>query len=90
MTDVRTDHPNNLPYLEITEEGRRISFRKECLGDVKIYRKTAKDKEWKTLIQDTRTPYVDPEDFPEGTRLSYRIELDQQGEKHEYQLEARL
>ena len=89
MTDVRTDHPDNLPYIELSEEGRRISFRKECLGDVKIYRQL-NDGEAELLIQDTRTPYVDTDEFPQGSRLSYTIELDQNGRKHEYQLEARL
>ena len=89
MTDVRTNHPIGIPYIELTEEGRKISFRKECLGNVKIFRKV-NEEDRKMLIQDTRTPFVDTEDFPEGTVLSYTIELDQDGEKHEYQLEARL
>ena len=89
MTDVRTNHPNGIPYIELTEEGRKISFRKECLGNVKIFRKV-NEEDRKKLIQDTRTPFVDTEKFPEGTVLSYTIELDQDGEKHEYQLEARL
>ncbi len=88
MTDVSTDHPNNLPYIELTAKGRHISFRKECLGEVKIYRKVNEESNWKMLIQDTRTPFVDTENFPDGTRLSYAIELDLDGKMHRYELEA--
>jgi hypothetical protein len=89
MTDVRTNHPNNLPYIELTEEGRHISFRKECLGAIKIYRKV-NENDWNMLIKDTKTPFVDMEDFPEGTHLVYAIELEQNSENHRYELEARL
>lgn len=89
MTDVSTDHPYGLPYIELNEKGRQISFRKDCLGEVKIYRKV-NDGEWDMLIQRTRTPFTDTEAFPNGTRLGYTIELEQSGEKKQYNLEALL
>lgn len=89
MTDVSTDHPYGLPYIELNEEGRQLSFRKDCLGTIKISRKV-NDGNWEMLIQRTSTPFTDTEAFPEGTRLAYSIELEQNGEKKEYQLEALL
>ncbi|WP_247236788.1 hypothetical protein [Telluribacter sp. SYSU D00476] len=89
MTEVSTDHPSGLPYIELTEQGRKISFRKECLGDVKIFRKV-NDGEEELLVQGIRTPYTDADSFPEGSKLTYTIELDQDRQKHQYHLEARL
>ena len=89
MTDVSTDHPSGIPYIELVEQGRKISFRRDCLGEVKIYRKI-NDEDWKLLIQQVRTPYVDAEDFPSGTTISYAIELDQENKKNKYNLEVRL
>jgi hypothetical protein len=89
MTNIQTDHPGGLPYIEFTEEGRQISFRRDCFGEIKIYRQV-NDGESELLIQQTRTPYVDPDNFPKGTKLSYTVELEQNKEKKQYTLEARL
>lgn len=89
MTDVNTDHPYGIPYIELTENGRKISFRRECLGVVKIYR-MINDEEPKMLIQQVRTPFIDTEAFPDGTRLTYSIELEQGKENKQYDLEVRL
>lgn len=89
MTDVSTDHPYGIPYIELVEQGRKISFQRDCLGEVKIYRKV-NEEDWNLLIQQTRTPYVDTEEFPSGTKISYKIELEQNHEKHQYTLEVRL
>lgn len=89
MTDVSTDHPSGIPYIELVEQGRQISFRRDCFGEIKIYRKVDED-DWELLIQQTRTPYVDSADFPSGTKLSYRIELEQDKQVHKYHLEVRL
>ena len=89
MTNVQKDHPNGIPYIELTEAGRRISFRRDCLGEVKIFRQV-NDGEPQLLIQGIRTPYVDAESFPGGTKLSYTIELELNDEKKQYTLEARI
>ncbi|WP_114780600.1 hypothetical protein [Botryobacter ruber] len=89
MTNVSTDHPAGIPYIELTDEGRKISFRKDCLGELKILRKV-NESDWETLIQRTNPPYVDQEAFPRGTKLTYAIELELHNEKKEYELEVRL
>ena len=89
MTDVSTDHPNHIPNIELIEEGRKISFRKDCFGEIKIYRKV-NNGEIILLIQQARTPYVDTDDFSKGTKLSYTIELEQEGQIHKYNLDAWL
>ena len=89
MTDVSTDHPSGLPYIELENNKRKISFRRDCFGTVKIYRKV-NEEDWKLLIREVRTPYVDSESFPPDTKLTYTIELEQEGKTHKYQLEARI
>jgi hypothetical protein len=89
MTNVQTDHPSGLPYIELTEEGRQISFRRDCFGEIKIYRQI-NDGASELLIERIRTPYVDTDNFPEGTKLSYTIELEQNNVQKQYTLEARL
>lgn len=89
MTNVQTGHPNGLPYIEFTENGRQISFRRDCFGKIKIFRQV-NDGEPELLIQRTRTPYVDADRFPKGTKLTYTIELEQNNEEKQYTLEARL
>lgn len=89
MTNVQTGHPSGLPYIEFTAEGRQISFRRDCFGEIKIYRQV-NDGEIMLLIQQARTPYVDTDDFPKGTKLSYTIELEQEGQTHKYNLDVWL
>ncbi|PRY13799.1 hypothetical protein CLV24_105169 [Pontibacter ummariensis] len=89
MTDVSTDHPGNIPYVELLEEGRKISFRRDFFGEIRIQRKV-NDGEWKVLAERVRSPYVDAEDFPPGTRLSYAVGLELDNEKHSYELVAVL
>lgn len=89
MTNVKTGHPGDLPYIELTEKGRQISFRRDCFGEIKIYRQI-NDGEPELLIERIRTPYVDSDNFPEGTKLSYTIELEQKEGTKQYTLEARL
>lgn len=89
MTTLNTDHPNHLPYIELVEEGRKISFRRDCLGDLEIFRKV-NDKDEALLIKKARTPYVDEEEFPPGTKLNYSIRLEENGEEKQYELEVRL
>ena len=89
MTNVQTGHPSGLPYVELKQGGRQISFQKDCLGEIKIHRQV-NDGEPELLVQRTSTPYTDTDNFPEGTKLTYAIELDQNNEKHQYQLEVRL
>lgn len=88
MTSVSTEHPYGLPYIELTGKGRKISFRKDCLEDVAILRKV-NEGEWEKLVKNTRSPYVDEESFPTGTKLSYVIELNS-GSNRRYEVEARL
>lgn len=89
MTDVSTNHPFGLPYIELTEQGRRISFRRDCLGQAKIYRKVNQG-EWEIIIQHIRPPFVDTEAFPHGTKLSYSIELELNNGKKKYELDVML
>lgn len=89
MTNTSTNHPQHIPYIELTEEGRKISFRKDCLDEVEIYRKV-NENDWELLIKDIRTPYTDQEEFPAGTLLSYSIRLGSAGEEKPYELDVRL
>ena len=89
MTDVSTDHPENIPYIELTNGGREISFRRDCFGSLKIYRKV-NDGGQELIMQKARTPYTDKEDFPSGTKLTYTIELEQDEDVKRYTLEAKL
>ena len=89
MTDVSTDHPENIPYIELSDKGREISFRRDCFGTLKIYRKVNEGEE-ELLIQKARTPYIDKEAFPSGTSLTYTIELEQDNEVQKYTLKANV
>lgn len=89
MTNVSTNHPYGIPYLELIEKGRKISFQKDCFIDIKILRKV-NDGEWHTLVEQVKSPFIDADAFSSGTGLSYSIELVLNGEKKQYELEARL
>ena len=89
MTDVSTDHPENIPYIELREEGREISFRRDCFGTLKIYRQVNKGEQ-ELLIKQARTPYIDTEKFPSGTSLTYTIELEQDNDVQKYTLKANV
>ena len=89
MTNVKTGHPSHLPYIELTDKGRKISFRRDCLEEIEIQRKV-NEQDWKLLVKNIRTPYTDEESFPDGTKLSYSIKLTENGEEKEYILDARL
>lgn len=89
MTNSSTKHPQHIPYIELTDEGRKISFRKDCLDEVEIYRKVD-ENERELLIKNIRTPYIDQEEFPAGTQLSYSIRLVSSGEEKPYELDVRL
>lgn len=89
MTNVSTEHPGGIPYIELTEQGRKISFRRDCFGEIKIERKV-NDGEWKLLIERIRSPFVDEEDFPPGTRIAYSVELEQNDQKKQYEFDVRL
>lgn len=89
MTNVSTELPYGIPYIELTDRGRRISFQKDCLEDVSIIRKV-NEGEWEKLSTHIRSPYINEEAFPEGTKLSYNIDLTPANSNRRYQLEARL
>ncbi|ARS38136.1 hypothetical protein CA264_21570 (plasmid) [Pontibacter actiniarum] len=89
MTNVSTSHPSNIPYLELVKEGRKISFRRDCFGEI-IVRRKVNDGDWETLIERTRSPFVDTDPFPPGTTLTYSVELELDNEKKQYELDARL
>lgn len=89
MTNVSTNHPDNIPYLELTGKGRQISFRRDCLGEIKIYRSVNGGKPG-LLAEQIRTPFVDESEFPTGTTLTYTVEVELHQEKKQYELEARL
>lgn len=87
MTSITPAHPYGIPALELTAKGRKISFEKECLADVRIVRKV-NDAEPELLIERARSPYTDEEQFPEGTRLTYSIDLTHEGQPKSYTLQA--
>ncbi|MEX2336811.1 MAG: hypothetical protein WD555_06035 [Fulvivirga sp.] len=89
MTDINTGHPENLPYIELREGKRKISFRRDCFGKIEILRKV-NDGDWKLLIRKVRTPYVDEERFPAGTKLSYEIKLEENEETKQFNFNVRL
>lgn len=89
MTNVSTDHPNHIPYIELTEEGRKISFRRDCFGEIEILRKV-NDQNWELLVKEVRTPYIDEEKFPPGTKLTYSIRLEEDKKKKKFSLDVRL
>ena len=89
MTDVNTDHPNHLPYIELIESARKISFRRDCFGEIEILRKV-NNGNWELLIKKVRTPYIDEEKFPSGTKLSYVIRLEENDEKKQFNLNVWL
>jgi hypothetical protein len=87
MTQISTEHPQHIPYIELTEQGRKISFRKECLEEIEIRRKV-NENDWSPLAKNIRTPYIDEEDFPSGTKLSYAIRIGEQ--ENDYILDLKL
>ncbi|WP_266205911.1 hypothetical protein [Pontibacter kalidii] len=89
MTDVSTEHPDRLPAVELLEQGRSISFNKDCLGDVRV-RRSVNNGPWDTLTEQARSPYVDQDYFPAGTHLLYEVELEQNNERKKYELEVSL
>ncbi len=89
MTNITTDHPYGIPYVELTDNGRKISFERDCLADVKILRRI-NDGDWVILMDRARSPYTDTEKFPTGTHLSYSVELEINGKHQKYELEAML
>lgn len=89
MTDIKTDHPEHIPQVELVESGRKISFRRDWFGEIKIMRKV-NDQDWTVLIEKARTPYIDEEEFPAGTELSYIIQLDENNERKQFQLDVHL
>ena len=89
MTDVSTNHPSGLPYIELLEEGRKISFRRDCFGEIRIQRKV-NEGEWEVLAERIRSPFVDAEPFPAGTKISYAVELELSKKVHKYKLDVRL
>ena len=89
MTDVSTEHPDRLPAVELVEQGRKIVFHKDCLGDVKVSR-SANNGPWDVLTEQARSPYIDHEEFPAGTHLRYEVEMEQDNERKKYELEVML
>lgn len=89
MTKINTDHPNHIPYIELTEKGRKISFHRDCFGEIEIWRRV-NEQDWELLIQKIRTPYVDQEKFPPRTRLTYSIRLEENEEKKQFNLDVQL
>ena len=89
MTDVSTNHPSGLPYIELLVEGRKISFRRDCFGEISIHRKV-NEGEWEVLAQRVRSPFVDKDPFPSGTEIAYSVELELDDKTHQYQLDVRL
>lgn len=68
---------------------RKIYFRRDCFGAIEISRRV-NDGGWKLLIQKVRTPYVDEEKFPPGTKLSYSIRLEENEEKKQFSPDVQL
>ncbi len=85
MTEVkdsisaREDH--SLKVLLIPE-GRKLYFQKECLEAVTIQRKV-NDGYWEVISKNTRTPYVDGDQFKVPVTLAYKAIYEKQGRQED-------
>lgn len=89
MTDVNTDHPDHLPYIKLVGAARKISFRRDCFGEIEILRKV-NDGNWELVITKVHSPYIDREKFPPGTMLRYSIRIEENAKKKQFDLDVQL
>lgn len=77
--------------LEVTliPMGRRLTFTKDPLEKVHVYRRTPSTSlAWELVAMDARSPFLDRESFPPGTTLEYHVQhLTQQ---NDYQYHSHL
>lgn len=67
--------------LTLTPAGRHLTFSKEMLEKVHVYRRVASDPAdgWQQLATHVRSPYVDAQPLPAGTVVEYHVQhFDQQ------------
>ena len=80
MTEVKDSitgkNDHDLKVL-IVPEGRKLYFIKECLDAVTIHRKVD-DGEWTIISKNTRTPYIDDEQFNPPVVLAYKAIFEKQ------------
>lgn len=78
MTEVPENAPEqdkkNVAEVKLTNEGRELCFRKPWLEETIIKRKV-NEGDWQIIATDVHLPYTDTEQFNEGTKLIYKIEL---------------
>jgi len=89
VTEINISHPSGLPYLELTGEGRKISFQRDCLGRITLFR-TVDGQAEELLMENSRSPITDNQEFPPGSHIVYKIVLDLYHKTHEYELQVRL
>ena len=73
---TRKDH--DLKVL-LVPEGRKLYFSKDCLEAVTIQRKV-NDGEWEIITKNTRTPYIDGEQFNSTVVLTYKAIFEKQNQ----------
>ena len=52
--------------------------------------RSANNGSWDVLTEQARSPYIDHEEFPAGTHLRYKVEMEQDNERKKYELEVML
>ena len=67
--------------IEIIEETRKITFDKDCLDQVEIFRKDKNDK-WISIAKNISSPYYDIDKMKKGIWTEYKVCIfTNQGEK---------
>jgi hypothetical protein len=73
--------PANLD-VTLSLTGRRVTFTKDPLEKVHVYRRVpSRSLAWELVALDARSPFLDRDLFPPGTTLEYHVQhLTQQNE----------
>lgn len=58
--------------ITLVPEGRSISFKKQCLESIDIWR-SVNGNEWQEIANNVRAPYVDDEKFDSPAVLKYKV-----------------
>lgn len=80
MTQLKDKHPKDIPSVSFSEQGRKVDFQKDCLGEVTVYRKV-NDRAFELLARNVRPPYIDEEIFKPDTQLTYSVRIKEEGEE---------
>ena len=55
------------------QQGRLLKFSKSKTDGVNVYRRIKGEPTWTFLALDTKSPYLDSEDFPSPTEVEYKV-----------------